>query len=134
MHEFHSTVSLIRTLELCIGLEPMNFLDSNAVPIDIFTDKPDLRPYMATLPILSLDNLMPPERPTRAMLEYMRLTSEQNLTRADMANPQALNEIIWFSVRGEESMPGIARLPAFELLRTGLRTDVENDEADDDED
>ena len=133
LHEFHSTVSLIRTLELCIGLEPMNFFDSNAVPIDIFTDKPDLRPFSAVLPVVALDNLMVPERPTRAMLEYMRLTSEQDLAHADMANPRELNEIIWYSVRGEEPMPGIARLPAFELLRTGLKPETENDEADEEE-
>jgi YVTN family beta-propeller protein len=131
IHEFHSTVSLIRTLELCIGIEPMNFFDSNAVPIDIFTDKPDLRPFTAILPTVALDNLMPPERPTRAMLEYMRLTSEQNLSRADMADPAVLNEIIWYSVRGDEQMPGIARLPVFDLLRIGLKPEEESSDADD---
>ena len=105
IHEFHSTVSLIRTLELCLGIEPMNFLDSNAVPIDIFANEPDLRPYNAVLPTVALDNLFPPQRPTRAMLEYMRLTSEQDLSRADLANPQELNKIIWYSVRGDEPMP-----------------------------
>jgi hypothetical protein len=127
IHDFHSTASLIRTLELCLGIEPMNFFDSNAVPIDIFTDKPDLRPYEATLPAVAFNNLMPPERPTRAMLEYMRLTDQQDLSRADMANPRELNEAIWFSVKGEEPMPGIARLPAFELMRIGLKPEIEND-------
>src|SRR5215467_8433392 len=126
VHEFHSTVSLIRTIELCLGIEPMNFFDSNATPIDIFTDRADLRPYQAILPTVSLDNVMQPERPTRAMLEYMRLTDQQNLTRADMADPAALNKIIWFSVRGEEPMPGIARFPAFELLRMGLKPDEDH--------
>jgi YVTN family beta-propeller protein len=131
IHEFHSTVSLIRTMELCIGMDPMNFLDSNAVPIDIFTDKPDLRPYSALLPKVSLDNLFPPERPTRAMLEYMRLTSEQDLLHADMADPQALNRIIWYSVRGDEPMPGISRLPAYALLMTGLKPEnAENEYGD----
>ena len=123
IHEFHSTVSLIRTIELCLGIAPMNFLDSNAVPIDIFTDKPDLRPYVAVLPTVALSNLFPPERPTRAMLDYMRLTNEQNLSRADIAEPHEMNEIIWFSVRGNEPLPGIARLPAYDLMRMGLRAE-----------
>jgi len=127
IHEFHSTVSLIRTLELCLGLEPMNFLDSNAVPIDIFSSEPDLRPYNAVLPTVALDNLFPPQRPTRAMLEYMKLTSEQDLSHADLANPQELNKIIWFSVRGDEPMPQPERLAAFDLLRQGLRSEPEND-------
>ena len=130
VHEFHSTVSLIRTMELCLGIEPMNFLDSNAVPIDIFTDKADLRPYSAILPIVSLDNLFPPERPTRAMLDYMRLTDKQDLTHNDMADPRELNEIIWFSVRGEELMPGAEHLALFDLLRQGFRPEPEKNEAD----
>lgn len=130
VHEFHSTVSLIRTMELCLGIEPMNFLDSNAVPIDIFTDKADLRPYSAILPIVALDNLFPPERPTRAMLDYMRMTDQQDLTRNDMADPRALNEIIWFSVRGEEPMPNSNHLAAFDLLRLGMKPETEKNEAD----
>jgi len=67
------------------------------------------------------------ERPTRAMLEYMKLTSEQDLSHADLANPQELNKIIWFSVRGDEPMPQPERLAAFDLLRQGLRSEPEND-------
>ncbi|MEP6849035.1 MAG: bifunctional YncE family protein/alkaline phosphatase family protein [Acidobacteriota bacterium] len=134
VHEFHNTVSLIRTIELCLGLEPMNFLDSNATPIAIFTDKPDLRPYNAALPNIALNNLYPPDKPTGKMAYYMQLTDKQDLTHADMADPQALNEIIWYSVRGDTPMPGIARLPAFDLLTTGLKTDEKEDKKADDDD
>ena len=130
VHEFHSTVSLIRTLELCLGIEPMNFLDSNAVPIDIFTNEPDLRPYTAVLPTVSLDNLFPPQRPARAMLDYMRLTSEQDLSRADLADPQELNRIIWYSVRGDEPMPQPERLAVFDLLRVGMKPKAEDNDAE----
>jgi hypothetical protein len=135
VHEFHSTVSLIRTLELCIGLAPMNFLDAHATPIDIFTDQADLRPFNATLPSVDLDNLFPPENSTASMQRYMRLTREQDLSRPDMADPRILNEIIWYSVRGDISMPEIARHPAFDLMTAGIRADDDGDEdeADDDE-
>ncbi|HKX83958.1 MAG TPA: hypothetical protein VJL58_07060 [Pyrinomonadaceae bacterium] len=134
VHEYHNTVSLIRTMELCLGLKPMNFLDANATPIDIFTDKPDLTPFTAILPIVALDNLYPPAEPTRAMLRYMELTDEQNLEHADMANPRELNEIIWFSVKGETPMPEIARLPAFELMIAGIKPEDDEDEAEEEED
>jgi hypothetical protein len=39
---------------------------------------------------------------------------------ADMADPEILNRIIWFSVRGSLPMPDIARLPAFDAMRLGL--------------
>ena len=134
VHEFHNTVSLIRTLELCLGIAPMNFLDANATPIDIFGWAPDLRPFTAQLPTVALDNLFPSDKPTARMAYYMNLTNLQNLNHADMANPRELNEIIWFSVKGEVPMPGIARLPAFELMTAGVKPEDEADEAEADED
>jgi len=133
VHEFHNTVGLIRTIELCLGIEPMNFLDSNATPIDIFTDKADLRPYIAVLPTIALDNLYPPDKPSPQMAYFMQLTDKQDLSHPDMANPRELNEIIWFSVRGDTPMPRIARLPVFELMTAGLKPDGKEDKKGDDE-
>ncbi len=135
VHEFHNTVSLIRTLELCIRLEPMNFLDANATPIDIFTAKADLRPFTAQLPTLALDNLFPPEKPSAKMAYFMNLTDRQDLSHPDMADPHVLNEIIWYSVKGSGKMPGIARLPAFDLMTAGIKPeDVKNNSNGDDDD
>ncbi|MFL6373158.1 MAG: bifunctional YncE family protein/alkaline phosphatase family protein, partial [Pyrinomonadaceae bacterium] len=128
VHEFHSTVSLIRTLELCIGLKPMNFLDEHATPMAIFTSTPDLRPFAAQLPNVAMDNLYPPEKPNAAMAYYMRLTGKQDLSHADMADPAAMNEIIWYSVMRGRGMPGVARLPGYELMKLGLRAKSEEDE------
>jgi len=131
VHDFHNTVSLIRTMEICLSLPPMNFLDANAAPIDIFTNEPDLTTFRASLPNVALDNLFPPKKASATMRKYMKLTDEQNLEFADMANPRELNEIIWFSVRGEKSpMPEIARLPAFDLLIAGIREEDEEEEDD----
>ncbi|HQX55888.1 MAG TPA: bifunctional YncE family protein/alkaline phosphatase family protein [Pyrinomonadaceae bacterium] len=133
VHEFHNTVSLIRTMELCLGISPMNFIDANATPIDIFTSKADLRPYVAELPIIALDNLYPPTRPNGAMAYYMDLTDRQDLKHEDMADPRQLNEIIWFSVKGDVEMPVAVRMPAFDLMTAGVKPDDdEKNEADDD--
>jgi len=43
IHNFHSTVSMIRTIEMLLGIAPMNQLDASAVPMDIFQETPDLR-------------------------------------------------------------------------------------------
>lgn len=133
VHEFHNTVSLIRTMELCLGISPMNFIDANATPIDIFTSKADLRPYVAELPIIALDNLYPPTRPLGTMAYYMDLTDRQDLKHEDMADPRQLNEIIWFSVKGDVEMPVAVRMPAFDLMTAGVKPDDdEKNEADDD--
>ncbi len=132
LHDFHNTVSLIRTMEILLGIPPMNLLDSTASPIDIFQDDPDFTPYKAEIPMLDLDNLMPPNKPSAQMQRLMDLTAEQDLEHPDMANPKILNEIIWKSVCGFESkMPQVARHPAFDLMTTGL---VEEDEESDDGD
>ena len=125
IHEFHNTVSLIRTIELLLGIEPMNQLDATATPINIFRAEPDLRPYQALLPNVALDNLVTPPPRDAAAAYWMRLTEEQDLERADMANPEILNRIIWFSVKGNIPMPTIARLPAFDAMRLGLQEEDE---------
>jgi YVTN family beta-propeller protein len=136
IHDFHNTVSLIRTIEICLGIAPMNFLDAHAAPIDIFTAPADLSPFKAELPEIALDNLFPPQKSSQAMLKYIKLTDEQDLSHADMANPRELNEIIWFSVKGNSvPMPEISRLPAFDVMTAGIKPndeDEENETADED--
>jgi hypothetical protein len=125
VHEFHNTVSLIRTIELLLGIEPMNQLDATATPINIFRSEPDLRPYKAVLPNVALDNLITPPPRDVATAYWMRMSEEQDLEHADMADPEILNRIIWFSVRGNTPMPSVARLPAFEAMRLGLQEERE---------
>jgi hypothetical protein len=131
VHEFHTTVSLIRTMEILLGMEPMNQLDASASPIDIFRDQPDLRSFKAILPEIALNNLWTPARAARepSVAYWMKRTAEQNLEQADMADPRVMNEIIWYSVRGARSpMPEIARLPAFDALREGIAEQREEQE------
>jgi YVTN family beta-propeller protein len=125
IHEFHNTVSLIRTIELLLGIEPMNQLDATATPINIFRAEADLRPYKSLLPNVSLDNLVTPPPRDSATAYWMRRTAEQDLAHGDMADPEMLNRIIWFSVKGNLPMPGIARLPAFDAMRLGLQDERE---------
>ena len=129
VHDFHNTVSLIRTIELLLGIEPMNQLDATATPINIFRIgpdlQPDLRPYKVLLPDVALDNLLTPPARDANTAYWMRRTAEQNMAHADMADPETLNRIIWFSVRGLTPMPPIARLPIFDAMRLGLQEESE---------
>jgi hypothetical protein len=125
IHEFHNTVSLIRTIELLLGIEPMNQLDATATPMNIFRAEPDLRPYKALLPNVALDNLITPPARDAATAYWMRRTEEQDLAHADMADPETLNRIIWFSVKGNTPFPEISRLPAFDAMRLGLQEERE---------
>lgn len=59
---------------------------------------------------------------------WVKRTLEQDLTKLDVAAPRVLDEIIWFSVRGELPMPADGRLPAFDAMRQGI---VESDDEED---
>lgn len=126
IHEFHNTVSLISTIELLLGIAPMNQLDATATPMNIFRAEPDLRPFKAVLPDVDLENLLTPAARDAATARWMRLTEDQDLERPDMADAEILNRIIWFSVRGNTPMPEIKRLPAFDAMRLGLREERED--------
>jgi len=119
-------VSLIRTLELLLGLSPMNELDANAVPMDIFTDTPDLAPYDAVLPDVALDNLMLPPPASPSARHWSSESDRQDLQNPDMADAGILNRAIWFSVRGEEPMPDPSRLAAVDAMQTGLDEEGED--------
>jgi len=121
IHKFHSTVSMIRTIELLLGIAPMNQLDASAIPMDIFQDKPDLTPYKAVLPTITADNFMGGKAKDRATAEWMKKTQQQDFAHADMADPQTLNAIIWFACTGNASnMPQSAALPAYQAMRLGI--------------
>lgn len=119
IHPYHNTVSLIRTMELLLGMPPMNQLDAAAAPMDIFQPQADRHPYKAVVPDVSLQNLMTQPPADRETARWIRKNSELDFTGADLANPQILNRVIWFSVRGRQrAYPALAHLPVFDLMRT----------------
>jgi hypothetical protein len=137
IHKFHSTVSMIRTIELLLGIPPMNQLDASAVPMDIFQETPDLTPYRAVLPTIAADNLMTRKPKDQAAAEWMKKSNRQNFAHADMADPKVLNAVIWFACTGNgSSIPQTAQLPAYQAMRLGIANlnDDESVSAKDDDD
>jgi YVTN family beta-propeller protein len=119
IHQYHSTVSLIRTMELLLGMPPMNQLDASASPMDIFQSTPDLTPYKAVLPEVATTNVLVEPSADRETARYIRQSEQQNFISEDLANPQILNRIIWFSARGDtQPYPATAQLPVYDVMRT----------------
>ena len=81
--------------------------------------QPDLTPYQAVVPRVALNNLIVPPSSDRETARWIRESERQDFTAADLANPEIQNRILWFSVRGgTEPYPAVARLPAFDVMRT----------------
>jgi YVTN family beta-propeller protein len=128
VHQYHSTVSLIRTMELLVGLPPMNQLDASASPIDVFQRQPDLNPYQAILPNVSLNNLIVQPSADRQTSRMIHRSELQNFEAPDLADADTVNRILWFSVRGpHETYPGSAHLPIFDVMRTRFAEEADED-------
>ncbi|HEX8160639.1 MAG TPA: bifunctional YncE family protein/alkaline phosphatase family protein [Pyrinomonadaceae bacterium] len=129
VHAYHSTVSLIRTIELLLGLPPMNQLDAAASPLDIFQSRADLRPFKAQLPSVAPHNLINAPPRDAAARYWAGRTGEQNLAQADQADAQTLNAAIWFTVRGGACPPPrAARLGVVDSMLTPTGGENDGDE------
>jgi DNA-binding beta-propeller fold protein YncE len=132
IHTFHNTVSLIRTMEMLLGIEPMNALDAVATPMDMFRDEADLRPYTAVLPDVALNNLTTPPGRDEMTRYWMKRSAEQDLTHADMADPSVVNQAIWFAVKGNSlPAPKVTRLPIYDSMRADTDKGAKQDNRDD---
>ncbi len=99
----YSTSSMLRTIELILGLQPMSQFDAAARPMfNSFQPNPDLTPYTAVPANVDLETLNG-EHAWGGKLDM-------NFAKEDAADDLLLNEVIWRSVRGENRpMPAPTR-------------------------
>jgi len=99
---FYSQISMVRTIENILGLEPMNQLDLAADPmIDCFTDVADFTPYTALSNNIPLDELNPPLQSLQGdALYWAEKSMAQDLSDVDRIDEDTFNRIIWHAVKG----------------------------------
>jgi hypothetical protein len=91
----YSTTSMLRTMELILGLKPMSQFDAAARPMfNSFQAAADLRPYRAVPANVNLE-----ERNERLAWGGQL---KMNFAREDAADDLLLNEVVWRSVRGAD--------------------------------
>ena len=104
-HHFYNTDSLIRTMEILLGMPPMTRLDATTPPLRVFGRSADFTPYTAILPNKALLS----QKNSRAAYGAQR-SRRMNFAQADDAPEQALNEILWRSIKGKQApLPPIRR-------------------------
>jgi YVTN family beta-propeller protein len=101
----YSTTSILRTMELILGLAPMTQFDAAARPMyNSFQSTANLRPYDHVPAQVDLN-----EKNT-ATAWGAKLSEKFDLTREDAVDDLLLNEVIWRSIRGANSkMPAPVR-------------------------
>jgi hypothetical protein len=111
-HTFYSQVGMVKTIELVLGLPPMNQMDLAAPALRAcFQDRPDLRPFAARSSEVPLDELNPPLAAlSGARLDWARKSLELPLDDVDEADEDTLNRILWHAARGYDvAYPQLAR-------------------------
>ena len=97
--------SMLRTMELILGLSPMSQFDMAANPmVECFTETPDFTPFTAVPNRVPLDELNPEVSQLEGMERYYAEQSlEMPLDDIDMADEDTFNRIIWHSVKGVDT-------------------------------
>lgn len=118
IHTPYSTSGMLRTIELILGLPPMSQYDAAAIPMsDCFTPVPDVKPYQARAAAINLEDR------NLARNESSRRSEKWNFASEDAAPDLDLNEVVWKSVKGEDSIMPAPRRSGFVMTERKKKKD-----------
>jgi YVTN family beta-propeller protein len=106
VHTQYNQTSLLRTMELMLGLPPMNQMDATATPMfDCFTNQPDFTAFDAMTNNVALDEINPnPRRISDAQLRKDAMASAKlPLDREDQCPEDVFNRILWRAMKGSQT-------------------------------
>ncbi len=138
-NHYYSQITMIRTIEQILGIQPMNQKDSAATPMTAaFTQKPDNTPFnavpnrtsltsgLSTQPSCGADPVAPqfaasapattvPANEQQIAAQWQTWQSQQRLTGPnavpDYANPAQMNHLTWYQTHGwTQPYPGEAKI------------------------
>ncbi len=93
----YNTTSMLRTMELILGVPPMTQFDAASRPMaTAFQSRPDLTPYIAEPPMFSTTERHQPASPTSAR------SARLDFSEADLNDDDEMNDILWRAIRGTE--------------------------------
>ncbi len=102
----YNQTSLLRTMELMLGLPPMNQLDATATPMsDCFTASPDFTPFKAVPNNVPLDQMNPAPQAIHDPLQrkYALASARLPLDKVDACPEDLLNRILWHAMKGSQT-------------------------------
>jgi DNA-binding beta-propeller fold protein YncE len=117
-HTMYSTTSMLRTIELILGMPPMTQYDAAATPMwSCFSSTPDLSVFHA-LP----ENIDLTEK-NIAWNEMAKQSAGLDFTHEDRVPDKEFNEILWKGIKGMDSPPPAPRRAAFVKAAAGKDND-----------
>ena len=99
---FYSHQSMLKTIELILGLPTMSIFDLIASDMrNSFTDEPDLAPYTAVRPKQDLFEMNPPASALKGAARDAAIESARMKWSApDAAPTERVNRILWATIKG----------------------------------
>jgi DNA-binding beta-propeller fold protein YncE len=92
---FYNTTSMLRTMELLLGLRGMTVYDTAATPMTrAFSNTPKLDPYTAVKPAQDLEEKNPPTGALAAR------SARMDWDEADEIDDNEVNQILWLALKG----------------------------------
>lgn len=89
-HSRYSTASVVRTIELILGLRPLSIYDAHAQPMyRAFTIKPNFAPFKVQRPLIDITAV------NKKTAYGAARSAQMNFRDADANDPAALNEILY---------------------------------------
>jgi DNA-binding beta-propeller fold protein YncE len=102
-HRFYTTVNMLHTVEMLLGLPPMNQNDANApVMSGLFTGAGEQPPYQADDRNLKNGLIYEINRPDAP---GAKISSRMDFSRPDAAGAAQLNRVLWQDRKGSAVMP-----------------------------
>jgi hypothetical protein len=98
----YNTTSMLRTMELILGLNPMTHFDAGARPMNAaFQSAANVAPYAVEKPRIPLDQRNPERSATAARSARMDFSQE------DRIDDDELNDILWTAIKGTTPPPPV---------------------------
>ncbi|MGZ5245902.1 MAG: beta-propeller fold lactonase family protein [Flavitalea sp.] len=112
-HTMYSTSSMLRTIELILGLEPMSQYDAAANPMwNCFTSNAD------TSPFVSLPSNVDLNEKNTEVNELSRRSDKFDLSKEDAVPDLEFNEVLWYAIKGMHvPFPGPKRAAFFTTVK-----------------
>lgn len=96
--------SILRTMELILGLAPLSQFDLIATPmVDCFTNEPDFAPYTVLPNLIPLNEMNPKITSLSGKQKFWARKSMEMSLAIDEADEGTLNQILWHSVKGYDT-------------------------------
>ncbi len=113
-HTMYSTASMLRTMELILGIPPMSQYDAAATPM--------WRSFSSTVQpkgFVSKNNLVNLNDKNTAMNEWQRRSEKFDLAKEDAVPDLEFNRVLWYGLKGDNTpFPGPKRAAFFKQTKT----------------